>query len=140
MMKEKSLFRRTGLVLTLVALMLVPAMMSVQGSAPSAPSSDDADRPRADIIRIDGLKQFGTLERPAVVYLHEKHTQALSKKNKDCATCHLPDQKYMSTKFKRLTDVSKIAVMDIYHDNCTACHRQTAGAGEKAGPVVCAGC
>ncbi|MCK7506120.1 MAG: cytochrome c family protein [Desulfobacterales bacterium] len=140
MMKERSLFRRTGLVLTLAALMLAVAILSVQGSAPSAPPADDAGKPRADIIRIDGLKQFGKLERPAVVYLHEKHTQALSKKNKDCATCHLPDKKYMSTKFKRLTDASKKTVMDIYHDNCTACHRQTADAGEKAGPVVCTGC
>ena len=140
MTKERSLFHRTGRILTLAALMLTLAILSVQGSTPSAPPADDASKPRADIIRIDGLKQFGRLERPAVVYLHEKHTQALSKKNKDCATCHLPDKKYMSTKFKRLTDVSKNAVMDIYHDNCTACHRQTAGAGEKAGPVVCAGC
>lgn len=140
MMKEKSLFRRIGLVLTLAALMLVLAMMSVQGSAPSAPSSDDADRPRADVIRIDGLKQYGRLERPAVIYLHEKHTQALSNKNKDCATCHLPDQKYMSTLFKRLKNTSKPEVMGIYHEQCTGCHRETAGAGEKAGPVVCTGC
>jgi hypothetical protein len=140
MTKERALFPRTGRILTLAALMLTLAILSVQGSTPSAPAADDANKPRADIIRIDGLKQFGALERPAVVYLHEKHTQALAKKNKDCAACHLPDKKYMSTKFKRLTDVSKNAVMDIYHDNCTACHRQTAGAGEKAGPVVCAGC
>ena len=85
MMKEKSLFRRIGLVLTLAALMLVLAMMSVQGSSPSAPSSDDADRPRADVIRIDGLKQYGRLERPAVIYLHEKHTQD---KNLACVECH----------------------------------------------------
>ena len=140
MMREKSLFRRIGLVLTLAALMLVLAMMSVQGSAPSASSSDDADRPRADIIRIDGLKQYGRLERPAVIYLHEKHTQALSKKNKDCATCHLTDQKYMSTLFKRLKNTSKPEVMGIYHDQCTSCHRETASAGDKAGPVACTGC
>ena len=140
MMKERSLFRRTGPVLTLASLMLALAIMSVQGAAPSAPPADDASKPRADIIRIDGLKQFGKLERPAVVYLHEKHTQALSKKNKDCATCHLPDKKYMSTKFKRLKDSSKKEVMDIYHDNCTPCHRETAAAGEKSGPVVCTGC
>ena len=140
MMKERSSLRRTGLVMTLTVLMLAVAIMSVQGSAPAAPPADDAGKPRADIIRIDGLKQFGALERPAVVYLHERHTQALSKKNKDCAACHLPDKKYLSTKFKRLTDASRQTVMDIYHDNCTACHRQTADAGEKSGPVVCAGC
>jgi hypothetical protein len=137
MTKERSLFRRTGLVTTLVVLMLAAAILSVQGSAPPAGAPG---APRADIIRIDGLKQFGALERPAVIFLHERHTQALSKKNQDCAACHLPDQKYMSAKFKRLTDASKTAVMSIYHDNCTACHRRTADAGEPSGPVVCAGC
>jgi hypothetical protein len=140
MMKERSLFHRTGRILTLAALMLALAILSVQGSAPSAPTADDPGRPRADIIRIDGLKQFGALERSAVVYLHEKHTQVLSKKGKDCSACHLSDQKYLSTKFKRLKDTSKKEVMGVYHDNCTACHRETAAAGETSGPVVCAGC
>ncbi|MFO7708505.1 MAG: hypothetical protein R6V84_10065, partial [Desulfobacterales bacterium] len=67
------------------------------GCTSAASSPGDTDAPRADIIRIDGLKQFGSLERPAVVFLHEKHTQALAPKNKDCAACHLPDKKYMST-------------------------------------------
>lgn len=140
MTKERSFFRRAGLALALAAPLLAFAVLSVQGSAPSAPAGDDANRPRADIVRIDGLKQFGTLERPVVIYLHEKHTQALSKKNKDCATCHLPDKKYLSTKFKRLKDASKQEVMGIYHDQCIGCHRETAGAGEKAGPAVCTGC
>jgi hypothetical protein len=140
MMKERPLFHRTGLVLTLAALMVAFAILSVQGSAPTPPPGDDGGKPRADIIRIDGLKQYGTLDRPAVTYLHEKHTQALAKKNKDCSACHLQDKKYLSTKFKRLKDDSKKVVMDIYHDNCTACHQQTAAGGEKAGPVVCTGC
>jgi hypothetical protein len=140
MMKERPMFHRTGRILTLAALMLAFGILSVQGSAPSAPTADDPGKPRADIIRIDGLKQFGTLERPSVVFLHEKHFQAVSKKGKDCAACHLPDQKYLSTKFKRLKDTSKKEVMGVYHDNCTTCHRETAGAGEKTGPVVCTGC
>jgi hypothetical protein len=140
MTKERSLFRRTGIVLTLAALMVALAILSVQGSAPSAPPADDASKPRADIIRIDGLKQFGKLERPAVVYLHEEHTRVLSKKNKDCTTCHLAGPKYLSAKFMRLKDSGKQNVMDIYHDKCTTCHRQTAEAGEKTGPVVCTGC
>jgi len=140
MMKERSLFRRAGIALTVTTVMLAAAIMSVQGSAPAPPPGDDGSKPRADIIRIDGLKQYGKLERPAVTYLHEKHTQALAKKNKDCSACHLQEKKYISNKFKRLKDDSKKAVMDIYHDNCTACHQQTAAAGEKAGPVVCTGC
>lgn len=137
MLKDRSLFRRTGLFLIAATLMLGVAILRVQGSAPP---SEQGAKPRADIIRIDGLKQFGKLERPAVPYLHEKHTQALAQKQKDCATCHLPDKKYMSIKFMRLTDSSRQEVMDLYHANCTGCHRETAAVGEKSGPVVCAGC
>jgi hypothetical protein len=138
MFKRRSLVGRAGMTLTVAAVLLAAAIM-VHGSAP-APG--DANKPRADIIRIDGLKQFGALERPAVIFLHEKHTQALAQKkdNKDCATCHLTDKERLSPRYMRVKDVSKQAVMDLYHDNCTACHRQTAGAGGKSGPVVCAEC
>jgi hypothetical protein len=128
---------RAGLALAAAAAVFTLAILGVHGAVRL---TDEAAQPRADIIRIDGLKQFGPLERPAVVFLHEKHTQALAPKGKDCASCHLADQKYMSLKYMRLKDADKPAVMDVYHTNCTACHRQTASAGEKSGPVVCAGC
>jgi hypothetical protein len=135
--KDGFMLRRAGISLAAALAILALAILGVHGAALV---TDNADKPRADLIRIDGLKQFGKLERPAVIYLHEKHTQALSPKGKDCATCHLPDQKYQSTQFMRLKDTAKPDVMDIYHSNCTACHRQTAAAGEKTGPVVCTGC
>ncbi len=101
---------------------------------------------RADIIRIDSLRIFGKLERPPVTYLHQKHTEALEKKNKDCATCHLSqkdeaaDRQRMSTKYMRLKDTTKDEVMNIYHDNCIACHKETKAVGEKSGPIDCGGC
>ena len=137
MTQERSLPLRAVTFMTVAAALVLAAFI---GCHSPTSSPEDANKPRADIIRIDGLKQFGSLERPAVVYLHEKHTQALAKKSKDCATCHLPDKKYMSTKFMRLKDASKQQTMDIYHNNCTVCHRQTAAAGEKAGPVACNEC
>ncbi len=138
MLKQRSLVGRVGMSLAVAATLLAAAIV-VHGSAPAP---DDANKPRADIIRIDGLKQFGALERPAVVFLHEKHTQALAKQkdNKDCAACHLMDKERLSPRYMRVKDVSKQAVMDLYHDNCLACHRQTAAAGEKSGPVVCVEC
>jgi hypothetical protein len=122
---------------TAAAALMIAALI---GCSSAVSSPGDAEAPRADVIRIDGLKQFGGLERPAVVFLHEKHTQALAPKNKECAACHLPGKKYMSTKYMRLTDDSKQQVMDLYHTHCIDCHRQTTAAGEKSGPVVCAGC
>mgnify|MGYP001100339841 CR=1 FL=1 len=137
MTSHRSLPSRSALFNTVAAALVAAAFIGCS-SAASSPGAVDA--PRADIIRIDGLKQFGRLERPAVVFLHEKHTQALAPKNKDCAACHLAGTKYISTKFMRLKDDSKQQVMDLYHAHCTDCHRQTTAAGEKSGPVVCAGC
>ena len=106
----------------------------------TATTSDEADQPRVDIILIDGLKAFGKLERQPVVYLHQKHTEALAPKNKDCSACHLSEKERMSFKYMRLADTSKQAVMETYHDNCIACHSEMRSAAEKSGPVVCAEC
>ena len=101
---------------------------------------------RADIIRIDSMTVFGQLEKSPVTFLHQKHTQALENKNKDCATCHLSQKdkstgkQRLSAKYMRLEDTTKEAVMDIYHDNCIACHRETKAAKEKSGPLDCGGC
>jgi hypothetical protein len=101
---------------------------------------------RADIIRIDSLRVFGKLDRPPVTFLHQKHSEAMEKNNKDCTACHLnetskhSDKQRMSTKYMRLKDTTKKEVMNIYHDNCIVCHRETKAAGEKSGPIDCGGC
>ncbi|MDM8524399.1 cytochrome c3 family protein, partial [Desulfococcaceae bacterium HSG8] len=114
------------------------------------------DGMRADVVTIDTMKIFGELERPEVVFLHDLHTDALEKKNKDCSTCHLSGKNYeiipdtlkaavegmdrMSPKFKRLQDAGRQDVMDIYHTHCIDCHTNMSADGEKSGPVVCGGC
>ena len=101
---------------------------------------------RADIIRIDSMNVFGKLEKAPVTFLHQKHTEALDRKNKDCSACHLPgedksaDKQRMSTKYMRLEDTTRQAVMDIYHTNCIACHKETKAAKEKSGPIKCGEC
>lgn len=105
-------------------------------TAPSGPAIEK----RADIIRIDNMKTFGALERPPVLFLHQKHTEALAQKNKDCTACHLVENKRLVPKYMRLENTTKQAVMDIYHVNCLACHQETADAGQKSGPLVCGEC
>ena len=73
---------------------------------------------RADVITIDTLTSFGDLEQPAVPFLHELHTNALDKQNKDCTACHLSENDRQSPKFRRLKDISRQEVMDIYHTAC----------------------
>jgi len=105
----------------------------------TAPSGPAVER-RADIIRIDNMKTFGALERPPVLFLHQKHTEALAEKNKDCTACHLVENKRLVPKYMRLENTTRQAVMDIYHVNCLACHQETADAGQKSGPLVCGEC
>ncbi|MBF0227729.1 MAG: cytochrome C [Desulfobacterales bacterium] len=94
-----------------------------------------------DGILINGLAAFGKLERPEVLFLHDKHTDALEKKNKDCLTCHVKDKNNnLSIKFKRIENVSKDEVMDIYHLNCINCHNEMSASGDKSGPVTCGEC
>lgn len=130
------------------------AVVSVCGIALA--DLEETKGPRADIISIDTLKVFGDLERPEVVFLHDKHTEALEKQKKDCSACHMSEKTFdvvpgtikeaakgldrLSPKFKRLKDTERKEVMDIYHDNCIECHKNMASDGIKSGPAYCAGC
>jgi hypothetical protein len=86
------------------------------------------------------MNTFGSLDRRPVFFLHQKHTEALESRNKDCSACHLSEKDLRSNKFMRLEDTTPQAVMDIYHDNCIDCHRETAAANQKSGPIVCGEC
>jgi hypothetical protein len=98
---------------------------------------------RADVIIIDGMKAFGDKERPPVEFAHDKHTEALAAKNKDCSTCHLQQENgYLSPLYQRLANTTRQEVMDIYHGGCIDCHteRKAENAEAKAGPVTCGDC
>ncbi len=101
---------------------------------------ESAVQRRADIISIDSMKAFGKLERPPVKFLHQQHTEALTAKNKDCTACHPVENNRLVSKYMRLENTAKQETMDIYHTNCIACHKETAGVGQKSGPVVCGEC
>lgn len=149
MRKGKATLRWTRTVVLAVAVFGLVCGIAVSNSA-------DSDTPRADIIHIDILKSFGDLERPEVVFLHDKHTEALEKEKKDCSACHLSEKHFevipetmktavkgidrLSPKFRRLKDASRKEVMDVYHDNCIGCHKQMKAEGVTSGPVICAGC
>lgn len=123
-------------ILTVALIVFVTAWFAMaKGNAPNAP-----DRIRADIIPIDTMKTFGTLQRPVVLFPHDAHTEALKQQQKDCTTCHLPEKDRLSLKFKRLQDDSAESLMNIYHDQCISCHRSTANARMKSGPVTCGQC
>ncbi len=137
MKKGKTLLRRTGIVFGVFFTVVLAWSIGARGlqQSPANP-----DKPRADIITIDGLKSFGDLQRPPVTYFHEKHSDAVEKQNKDCSVCHLKQEARQSLKFKRLQNTTKKQVMDLYHRECIDCHNQTAAAGQQSGPVTCGQC
>ncbi|MCP4756445.1 MAG: cytochrome C [Proteobacteria bacterium] len=94
----------------------------------------------ADVVLIDAMKSFGELERPGVVFHHDKHTIALEKKGKDCTTCHSSQDDKLVLKFKRTEDVDQETTLDVYHENCIGCHEETAADDEDSGPVECGTC
>ncbi len=127
-------------ILLSVIVAVFAALYAVYGLA--GPGAAARDKSRPDVIRLDVLASYGSLEKPAPLFLHDLHTAALSKKGKDCSACHLPlpGGKGYSTRFFRMDDKGKKRVMGIYHDKCVACHKETARAGEKSGPVACGDC
>ena len=138
MMKGTSRLRTRTLLLLALAGMLFYA-----GAQGIAAISDNAAAPRPDMIRIESMAAFGKLERPAVVFFHDKHTEAAKKMGKDCGGCHKPvDDKgtKLSLKYMRLEDIGREAVMNTYHDNCIACHKEAAVKKLEAGPVACNDC
>ena len=143
MQKGKVLFRGNAIIGAVVMVSLLMNSPAVYGVAAQSKKTPEI---RADIIRIDSMNVFGKLERPAVTFFHQKHTVALENKGKDCTTCHLLekdaklDMDRMSTLYMRLKNSSKQEVMDIYHDNCIACHKETKSTKEPSGPLECGGC
>ncbi len=131
---------RPGLTGILVVVLTVSICLTCSGNYRAKGPTESAIDKRADIIRINSIQKFGKLERPAVTFLHQKHTEALEKKNKDCSTCHLSQKDRLVFKYMRLEDTKRQTVMDVYHTNCVACHQQTTAAKEKSGPVVCGEC
>ncbi|MFH1983795.1 MAG: sulfate respiration complex hexadecaheme cytochrome HmcA [Pseudomonadota bacterium] len=138
MMKGTSRLRIRTLLLVAVAGVLLYA-----GAQGIAAISDNAAPPRPDTIRIESMAVFGKLERPAVVFFHDKHSEAAKKMGKDCAACHMTaDEKgaKLSLKYMRLEDTGRDAVMNAYHDNCIACHKEASAKKLEAGPVACNDC
>ena len=136
-MMHKGSKTRSGRVSTAAVLALI---FFAFGSLVRASAPPQEPEQRADIIMIDDLKAFGDLERPAVPFLHSKHTEAVEKQNQDCKTCHIETEKGLSYKFKRTADADKATAMQIYHDECIACHKSTAESSREAGPVACGDC
>ncbi|MFC1867195.1 sulfate respiration complex hexadecaheme cytochrome HmcA [Thermodesulfobacteriota bacterium] len=132
---------RSRIVLAVILLTVTTVLIYSSGASDLKSSAGPLGETRADVTTLDILKDFGALERERVVFLHDLHTDTLEKKNKDCTACHISANDRLSPKFKRLKDTGRQEVMDIYHTECMACHKEMSAVGEKTGPVeVCGEC
>ena len=108
MKKARVRLRWTAKLLTIVGLMICAGGIGVWGTVNQSKNTPES---RADIIRIDSMKEFGRLDRRPVFFLHQKHTEALERQNKDCSACHLPENNVRSNKFMRLENTDRQALM-----------------------------
>ena len=137
MMRKGTVHLKTGGRLLSMILIFAFAAGAVNVDSPT----DSPLETGADLIIIDSMQAMGPLERPPVAFFHSRHTEALAKINRDCSACHMADEKgRLSPKYKRLVDMDRQTVADIYHVNCITCHRELGTPGQESGPQTCGGC
>ncbi len=69
---------------------------------------------------------------PPVQFKHDLHTQAVEG---ECIKCHDNKEGKPVFKFKRTEDVEGQSYMDLYHENCVACHTDMKGKTGDKGPL-----
>ena len=135
--KLKILLKWYNLTAVIVILFVAVVFASVE---PKSVDSTVVKERRPDIINIDSIKVFGDLERPSVLFLHDKHTDAIEKSGGDCNSCHTNKDGKMSQNFKGWDSTNQKTAMDNFHINCIGCHEETSAKNQVSGPVVCADC
>lgn len=88
-----------------------------------------------------------SLDRPAVAFDHDRHTNALKQKNTDdCAGCHVVKEtsghsgnaEIRVFKFPKaaIDTTDKSEIMYAYHTECVNCHKKMLSEGKKSGPKI----
>ncbi|MBU0971343.1 MAG: cytochrome c family protein [Proteobacteria bacterium] len=93
---------------------------------------EDSGEKRPDILTIDIPSSPDHKDMPAVKFKHDMHTQAVEGQ---CAKCHEKKEEATLFKFKRTEEIPGRNLMDLYHDNCIACHEETKKTAQATGPM-----
>lgn len=105
-----------------------------------------------DSYRLSYTDVFGDLRRPAVLFQHDAHIEALE--NEGCGACHhAPDADTGKLVYVEDEEVgcnechgemakdNAPALREAFHGSCTGCHRQMGKAkGRFNGPTTCGEC
>ncbi len=129
MLKQRSL---RLLLSTTVLLFLFPFIVFA-----SVKIMEDTGEKRPDILTIDipsldDPANGDQKDMPPVQFKHDMHTQAVEGQ---CIKCHDNKEGKPVFKFKRTEDVEGQSYMDLYHENCVACHTDMEGKTGDKGPL-----
>ena len=122
--------------LTGILLLLGVAAALAGGWLVKTARSHSADHGRRTFPITLPADKFPELERPVVMFDHEKHTEAM--KDADCTECHAEDKDtgaLIFTVYDPDRHTTRQAIIDAYHDNCIQCHKE-----QGAGPLGCGEC
>ncbi|OHE58421.1 MAG: hypothetical protein A2Z47_08315 [Thermodesulfovibrio sp. RBG_19FT_COMBO_42_12] len=141
-MKKKILLLVISLCLLLFIVNGLHSVYSTEG-----PVDPKAVQPIIEIkskneIGIAHSEIFGELERPQVIFDHQKHVGALKKEQQGCDACHPQDEgkEFLFDFPKELKKKDEESVMNAYHDECIGCHKKRYKEDKKTGPVTCGDC
>jgi hypothetical protein len=142
-MKKKILFLVIGMSLLFLVFNGLKGVYSTEGPAAPKEVQPIKEIEPENKIGIAHTEIFGILERPQVIFDHQKHVDTLKKEQQGCDTCHpLDEWKKLLFDFpKELKKKDKTSVMNAYHDECIGCHKKRDKENkEKTGPVTCGDC
>ncbi len=131
MANRKVLAGLTGFLVVLAAVLgFGMDVMSMTGA-----SADD-DKARPDLIMIDVIAKQQALEMPPAQFVHDKHTETLKERGKDCTTCHKTTKaqdgaEVLVFDFMRTEELDAAAMKELYHQGCIGCHAGEAAAKAK---------
>lgn len=116
---------------------LVPVLVATLWA--SVYSANRVETGRVDMLTLDPPSTAAAPKMPAVVFLHDKHTGALT--DKGCKACHQkasePGQpEGFQFGFKNTQALEPDAATKQFHAECTGCHRQMRDQDEKSGPLT----
>lgn len=124
MLKQRPLVLLLG---TTACFFLVPLIVAASVNMTKKP----ADL-RPDLLVIDTPSSPDHKEMPHVLFKHDLHTRAVEG---ECIKCHDKQDHTFVFKFKRAEDQPGREYMDLYHDNCVACHSEIKDKAEATGPM-----
>lgn len=135
MRKRTSLPRRAGLLSLVLAALVLSAVGALAASGPAAVNAEK----RSDLVMIDAMAAHGDLSLPAVVFKHDKHTEALKAAQKDCSACHEPLKEGeqgsgYAFSYKNADSLKGEALKLMFHGTCIGCHADMRASAAKTGP------